>query len=85
MAASSVPDDKMAANAVMHASCCVAKTPMAPKATVASPIQMSKSPPNRADTPALAGNSSVHTRSTAYTPSLVMMAKSAATGAAALE
>ena len=57
---------------------------MAPKATVARPIHTSCSPPNRADTPASCGNSSVHTRSTAYTPSLVMMANSAATGAAAL-
>ena len=75
----------MAQNAAMRPRCCVAMMPSAPKASVTRPSPTSTGPPNSAETPASCGNSSVHTRRMAYTPSLVMMANSADTGAAAAE
>ena len=57
--------------------------PMAPNAMVSMPPPMSHWLPNSADSPASAPNSSVHSRSTLYTPTLVMSANSAPTGAVA--
>ena len=54
--------------------------PMAPKASVIRPPQTSTSLPNMAEPSAVGGNSSVHNRSRAYRPTLVINANSAATG-----
>ncbi|MNJ53395.1 hypothetical protein D3C77_487800 [compost metagenome] len=62
---------------------CAARIDTAATARVTRPPYTSHSPPKCAEAPACPENSNVHRRSTAYRPTLVMMANSAATGALA--
>ena len=57
--------------------------PMAPTSMVTMPPTISHCPPNNAEAPALLENISVHSRSKVYTPTLVIKANKAPTGAVA--
>ena len=70
----------MTENAAMRSSRIDASTPMVPKARVAKPPTSSAPPPNCALAAASAGNSRVHRRRIAYSPTLVITTNSAATG-----
>ncbi|MNT23251.1 hypothetical protein D3C72_1586630 [compost metagenome] len=54
--------------------------PMAPTNSVASPTLTSAACPKAAEAPVSGANSTVHRRSTVYTPSLVRSANTAPTG-----
>ena len=61
----------------------LASMPMAPNASVAMPPTASAASPKPSSAPAASPNTASHTRSTAYTPTLVISTSIAATGAEA--
>ena len=82
-AASSVPDELMAAKPARCPSRCEPSMPTAPNAMVTMPPPTSQALPNWAEGPASGLNSKVHRRRMTYTPTLVISANSAPTGAVA--